>query len=242
MTGHNRLYSASRSSREPLVRPLLALAAALALWTGASAVRAEDLSEEEKTLYYMGTAMEQSLRSFSLSAEELDLVIRGLREAHAGKQLELDRATYHPKAQALGKQRMKKAADAEKLKAHAFIADAAQRKGAIRTESGLIYTEVAPGSGDSPQPTDTVKVQYRGTLRDGTVFDSSEKRGSLFELQLDRVIPCWSEGVSMMKVGGKSTIICPPEIAYGERGSPPVIPGNAALSFEVELLAIKPRE
>jgi FKBP-type peptidyl-prolyl cis-trans isomerase len=239
MTGHNRLYSASRSSRGPLVRPLLALAAALALWTGAGAVRAEDLSEEEKTLYYVGTAMEQSLRSFTLSAEELDLVIRGLREAHAGKQLELDRATYHPKAQALGQQRMKKAAEAEKLKAHAFIAEAAQRKGAIRTESGLIYTEITPGSGDSPQPTDTVTVNYHGTLRDGTVFDSSAKRGGPFEFQLDRVIPCWSEGVSMMKVGGKSIIICPPEIAYGERGSPPVIPGNAALLFEVELIEVK---
>ena len=239
MTCHSRLHSASSPSRGPLVRRLLALAAALALSAGASAGQAEDLSEDEKTLYYMGIAMEQSLRSFTLSDEELELVIRGLREAHTGKQLELERATYHPKLQALGQQRMKKAAEAEKLKAHAFLAEAAQRKGAIRTESGLIYTEITPGSGDSPQPTDTVTVHYHGTLRDGSVFDSSAKRGSPFEFQLDGVIPCWSEGVGMMKVGGKSIIICPPEIAYGERGAPPLIPGNAALSFEVELIEIK---
>jgi FKBP-type peptidyl-prolyl cis-trans isomerase FkpA len=242
MTGHSRLYSASRPSRGPLVRPLLALTAALALSAGAAGVgaaQAEDLSEDEKTLYYMGIAMERSLGTFTLSDEEFELVIRGLREAHAGKQLELDRETYHPKLQELGQQRMKKAAEAEKLKAHAFLAEAAQRANAIRTESGLIYTEITPGSGDSPGPTNTVKVHYNGTLRDGTVFDSSAKRGSPFEFQLDGVIACWSEGVGMMKVGGKSLIVCPPEIAYGERGAPPAIPGNAALSFEVELIEIK---
>jgi FKBP-type peptidyl-prolyl cis-trans isomerase FkpA len=239
MTAHSHLHSASLPSRGPLVRPLLALTAALALCTGAGAVRAEDLSEDEKIFYYMGIAMEQSLQSFTLSHEELEILIRGLREAHAGKQLELERATYHPKIQELGQQRMKKVAEAEKLKAHAFLAEAAQRKGAIRTESGLIYTEIIAGSGDSPQPADTVKVHYQGSLRDGTVFDSSERRGGPFEFPLDRVIPCWSEGVGMMKVRGKSLIICPPEIAYGERGSPPTIPGNAALSFEVELIEIK---
>ncbi len=240
MIGHKRLRSASRSIHGLLVRPLIALTAALALSAGA--VRAEDLSEEEKTLYYMGVAMERNLRPFALSSEEFDLVIRGLREAHAGKQLELDRETYLPKLKEFGEQRMKKAAEAEKLKAHAFLAEAAQRKGAIRTESGLIYTELTAGSGESPQPTDTVMVRYQGTLRDGTVFDSSEKRGGHVEFQLGRVIPCWQEGVGMMKVGGKSSIICPPEIAYGERGSPPRIPGNAALSFEVELIGIKPRD
>jgi FKBP-type peptidyl-prolyl cis-trans isomerase FkpA len=242
MTGHCRLHSASRPSRGPLFRPLLALAAALALSAGAAgagAAQAEDLSEHEKTLYYMGFAMEQNLRSFTLGDEELDILIRGLREAHAGKPLELDHEVYHSKLQELGQQRTKKAAEAEKLKAHAFLAEAAQRANAIRTESGLIYTELTPGSGNSPGSTDTVSVHYKGTLRDGSVFDSSVKHGSPFEFQLDGVLPCWSEGVSMMKVGGKSLIVCPPEIAYGERGAPPVIPGNAALSFEVELIEIK---
>jgi FKBP-type peptidyl-prolyl cis-trans isomerase FkpA len=230
MTGHSRLHSASRPSRGLQLRPLLALTAALALSAGAG--RAEDLSEDQKTFYYMGIAMEQSLRSFTLSAEELDLLIRGLREAHAGEQLALERATYHPKVEALGMQRSKKAA-------HAFLAEAAQIKGAIRTESGLIYIEMMAGSGKSPQPTDTVKVEYQGTLSDASVFDSSAQRGSPFEFPLDQVIPCWSEGVGMMKVGGRSTIICPPEIAYGEEGWPPMIPGNAVLLLEVDLLEIK---
>lgn len=239
MTSHSRFHSASRPSRGPLVGSLLALAAAFALAAGAGAARAEELSEDEKTLYYMGVAMDQSLGSFTLSDAEFELVIRGLREAHAGKQLEIDRDIYHPKLQELGQQRMKQAADAEKLKAHAFLAEAAQKPKAIRTESGLIYTEITPGSGDSPGPTNTVSVHYTGSLRDGSVFDSSVKRDTPFEFQLDGVIDCWSEGVGMMKVGGKSLIVCPPEIAYGERGAPPVIPGNAALSFEVELLEIK---
>jgi FKBP-type peptidyl-prolyl cis-trans isomerase FkpA len=215
----------------------IALAAALALLAGAA--QAEDLTEEETVFYYMGVAMQQGLQPFLLSDAEFELVIRGLREARAGKSRELDRETYHPKLKELGVERMKRAAAAEKVEAHAFLAEAAQRKGAIRTESGLIYTEITPGSGKSPQPTDTVKVHYHGTLRDGSVFDSSVERGGPLEFQLNRVIPCWTEGVGMMKVGGKSLIMCPPEIAYGERGSPPKIPGNAALSFEVELIEIK---
>ena len=116
----------------------------------------------------------------------------------------------------------------------------AQKKGAVRTESGLIYTEITPGSGSSPGPTDTVKIHYQGTLRDGTVFYDSEERGSPDEFELDGdAPPCWREGVSMMKAGGKSLIVCPPELAYGERGAPPVIPGNAALILEVELIEIK---
>ena len=238
MTCYTRLHSASRPTYGKLVRPLLALTAALALCTGAGTTRAEDLSEEEKIFYYMGIAMEQSLQSFTLSDEELDLLIRGLREAHEGKQLELERATYHPKVQELGQQRMKKAAEAEKLKAHAFIAEAAQKKGAIRTESGLIYTEITRGSGDSPQPTDTVSVHYHGTLRDGTVFDSSVDRGTPAEFPLNRVIPCWTEAVQRMQTGEKSRIVCPSDIAYGDSGRPPAIPPGATLIFEVELLEI----
>jgi FKBP-type peptidyl-prolyl cis-trans isomerase len=240
MTDHEHLHSACRSNREPLARSILALAAALVLCTNAGGGgAAEDLSEDEKTFYYMGITAQQNLRAFTLTDEELDLVIRGLRDAHADRQLELDRAIYRPKVEELGKQRWMKAAEAEKPKAHAFLAEAAQKKGALRTESGLIYNEIIPGSGDSPQPTDTVEVNFEGSLRDGTVFDSSERRGGPLEFRLDSVIQCWSEGVSMMKVGGKSLVICPPEIAYGEMGSPPRIPGNAALSFEFELLEIK---
>jgi FKBP-type peptidyl-prolyl cis-trans isomerase FkpA len=108
-----------------------------------------------------------------------------------------------------------------------------------KTASGLEYTELVAGKGASPQATDTVKVHYRGTLMDGKEFDSSYARGQPAEFPLNRVIPCWTEGLQKMKVGGKAKLVCPPSIAYGERGHPPVIPPSATLNFEVELLEIK---
>ena len=119
--------------------------------------------------------------------------------------------------------------------------DFAAAPGAVKTSSGLIYRELRAGSGASPAATDTVKVHYRGTLIDGTEFDSSYKRNEPAEFPLNRVIPCWTEGVQRMKIGGKSQLVCPSAIAYGERGSPPVIPGGATLVFEIELLGIAGR-
>jgi FKBP-type peptidyl-prolyl cis-trans isomerase FkpA len=110
--------------------------------------------------------------------------------------------------------------------------------GSVKTASGLIYRELTPGSGPSPKATDTVKVNYRGKLENGTEFDSSYKRNEPAQFPLNQVIPCWTEGVQMMKVGGKSQLVCPASIAYGEAGRPPVIPGNATLVFEIELLGI----
>jgi FKBP-type peptidyl-prolyl cis-trans isomerase FkpA len=110
--------------------------------------------------------------------------------------------------------------------------------GAQVQSSGLVYFEVEAGSGESPAVTDTVKVHYHGTLANGAVFDSSVARGEPAEFPLNRVIACWTEGVAMMKVGGKAKLVCPPGIAYGDRGAPPSIPGGAVLTFEVELLEI----
>lgn len=120
----------------------------------------------------------------------------------------------------------------------AFLDKAAAEPGAVRTPSGLVYRELRPGNGPSPTAADVVTVQYRGTLTDGTEFDSSYKRGQPAQFPLGQVIPCWTEGVQKMKVGGKAQLVCPSEIAYGERGSPPVIPGGATLVFEIELLGI----
>jgi FKBP-type peptidyl-prolyl cis-trans isomerase FkpA/FKBP-type peptidyl-prolyl cis-trans isomerase FklB len=132
--------------------------------------------------------------------------------------------------------------EAEKKEAAAFLEKAAQEKGAVKTESGLIYVEMKPGSGPSTAATDTVKVHYHGTLRDGTVFDSSVQRGEPATFALNRVVKCWTEGVQKIKVGGKSKLICPAAIAYGDRGSPPKIKPGAALIFEVELLEIVSKE
>ncbi|HEX4275537.1 MAG TPA: FKBP-type peptidyl-prolyl cis-trans isomerase [Bryobacteraceae bacterium] len=119
-----------------------------------------------------------------------------------------------------------------------YLEKAAKEPGAVKTESGLVYRELRPGSGPSPKASDTVKVNYRGTLTDGTEFDSSYKRNEPISFPLRGVIPCWTEGVQRMKVGGKSQLVCPSAIAYGDAGSPPAIPGGATLIFEVELLAI----
>ena len=109
---------------------------------------------------------------------------------------------------------------------------------AVTTESGLIITELTPGTGDHPQSTSVVEVHYHGTFENGKVFDSSVERGKPARFPLNRVIACWTEGVQRMRVGGKSRLVCPPGIAYGKRGSPPQIPPDATLTFEVELLGI----
>ncbi len=116
-----------------------------------------------------------------------------------------------------------------------FLEKAAKEPGAIKTPSGLVYKALQTGMGASPRATDTVRVNYRGTLTDGTEFDSSKEP---YVTPLNRVIPCWTEGVQMMKVGGKAQLVCPSDIAYGPAGSPPVIPPNAVLVFQVELLGI----
>ena len=106
------------------------------------------------------------------------------------------------------------------------------------TASGLQITELRAGTGESPTANDSVMVHYHGTFEDGSVFDSSVDRGEPAQFPLRRVIPCWTEGLQLMKVGGKSRLVCPPGIAYGERGAPPTIPPNSTLTFEVELLKV----
>ena len=120
----------------------------------------------------------------------------------------------------------------------AVTAAAAKEAGAVVTPSGLVYRSLKDGTGASPGATDKVKVHYRGTFPDGKEFDSSYKRNEAIEFPLNGVIPCWTEGVQRMKVGGKAKLTCPSAIAYGSRGAGGVIPPNATLLFEVELLAI----
>ena len=111
--------------------------------------------------------------------------------------------------------------------------------GKTSSASGLTITHITEGSGASPTATDMVRVHYHGTFPDGKVFDSSVERGKPASFPLNRVIPCWTEGLQQMQVGGKAKLVCPPSIAYGTRGAPPRIPPNATLHFEVELLAIQ---
>lgn len=120
----------------------------------------------------------------------------------------------------------------------AVASAAAKEAGAMVTSTGLVYRSLKDGTGASPSASDKVKVHYRGTFPDGKEFDSSYKRGEPIEFPLSGVIPCWTEGVQRMKIGGKAKLTCPASIAYGARGAGSVIPPNATLLFEVELLAI----
>ncbi len=126
-------------------------------------------------------------------------------------------------------------------KPSAFAQRAAKEPGAVVTASGLVFRELRAGDGAQPLPTDLVRVHYRGTLAGGKEFDSSYKRGQIAAFTLDSVIPCWTEGVQRMRVGAKAVLTCPPEIAYGASGSPPAVPANATLRFEVELFGIMGR-
>jgi FKBP-type peptidyl-prolyl cis-trans isomerase FkpA len=119
------------------------------------------------------------------------------------------------------------------------IDKAAKEKGAVKTASGMVYRSIKNGRGKSPSASRTVEVNYRGTLTNGKEFDSSYKRNQSIKFPLSGVIPCWTEGVQMMKVGGKARLVCPPELAYGSRGAGQDVPPNATLIFEVELLDIK---
>ena len=203
-----------------------------------TAASPEPKTEEEKTIYALGLAISRNLSQFNLTPDELELVKAGLTDGVLGKEKKVDIETYGPKLQELAKSRASAAAAEEKKKGQAFLDKAAAEPGAVKTKSGLIYSEIKPGTGDSPKATDKVKVHYHGTLIDGTVFDSSVQRGQPATFPLNGVIPCWTEGVQMMKVGGKSKLICPSDIAYGDRGSPPTIKPGATLVFEVELLEI----
>jgi FKBP-type peptidyl-prolyl cis-trans isomerase FkpA len=194
--------------------------------------------DERQVLETLGTMLWKNLQTFDLSPEELAVVQQGLSAAAAGKTGEPDLAAMSPKIDAFRRARVEKRAALEKERGRAYLDQQAARPGAVRTESGLVYLETAAGSGDSPTPEDTVKVHYRGTLVDGTEFDSSFKREQPAEFPLGRVVKCWTEGLQKMKPGGKATLVCPSDLAYGDRGRPSIPPG-ATLVFEVELLEVK---
>jgi FKBP-type peptidyl-prolyl cis-trans isomerase len=196
-------------------------------------------TEDEKTIYALGLLLSDSLKAYSLTPAELEVLKAGLMDGATGKEPKVNAQDYRQKLQQLAQDRAAAIAEKEKKEAVSFLEQAAKEKGAVKTESGLIYVELTPGTGDGPKETDRVKVHYHGTLRDGTVFDSSVERNTPATFPLNRVIKCWTEGVQKMKVGGKSKLICPSDIAYGDRGAPPKIKPGAPLIFEVELIAIE---
>jgi FKBP-type peptidyl-prolyl cis-trans isomerase FkpA len=204
-----------------------------------TSIEAQNLqTDQDKTFYALGLAIGSNVKDFKLTAAELALVTAGLSDSVLGKPAKVDLNTYGPKLQGIATERAAQAATVEKQAAGAFIAERAKEPGAQRSASGMIYIPVKEGTGANPAATSTVKVHYHGTLRDGTVFDSSVQRGQPISFPLNGVIPCWTEGVQKMKVGGKAKLVCPSDTAYGDQGQGP-IPGGATLVFEVELLEIE---
>lgn len=199
-------------------------------------------SDEQKILYAIGLSVSKSLYVFSLTPAELDMVVQGLKDGQTGKKSEIDFAQYTGKIQELAKARRKALGESQVAAGKDFLDKATKEKGATKTASGMVYTSLTEGKGNSPKADDIVKVNYRGTLIDGREFDSSYKRGKPLEFKLDNVIACWVEGVQKMKPGGKSKLVCPPNLAYGENGSGEMILPGATLAFEVELLEVKPAE
>ena len=195
-------------------------------------------TDDQKTLYALGLILGRNVKGFNLSASELQTVEAGMTDEALGKKPKVELEQYGPKVNQLRNKRMSAKAEDEKKKGKAFEDKAAQEPGAERTPSGLVFKSLGGGSGESPKNTDTVKVNYKGTLIDGTEFDSSYKRGQPAEFPLMGVIPCWTEGLQKMKVGEKARLVCPSNIAYGDQGRPPTIPGGATLVFEVELVGI----
>ncbi len=206
---------------------------------GPAPASAELKTDDDKTFYVIGTMLGRNLAGFALTPQELALVEKGLEDAAGKKKPQVEAETYMPKVQELAKARMTAAANIEKEKAKSFADAAAQEPGAVRLPSGVVYKSLKPGTGAQPSAESTVKVHYTGTLTDGTEFDSSVKRGQPAEFPLNGVIKCWTEGVQKMKVGEKAKLVCPSDVAYGDQGRPPQIPGGATLVFEVELLEVK---
>ena len=220
---------------------ILTLAAGLFLLAAPLWAASDPANDDQKTLYALGLALSQSIGTFSLTEAELDMVKNGMTDGVLKRSPKVDLQTFGPKIQQLQQARLALVAEGEKKAGAAFTAKAATEKGSIKTESGIVITPIKPGTGATPKATDTVKVHYHGTLTDGTVFDSSIKRGEPATFPLDKVIKCWTEKVQQIKVGGKSRLICPSNLAYGDASPPgsPIKPGST-LIFEVELLEIVP--
>ena len=198
-------------------------------------------TEDEKTLYTLGMILGRNLGTFNLTADELEFVKSGLTDMVLKKEHQVDLDKYGPKVDALARKRGQERVAVEKEQSKTFLDKAGRESGAVVTPSGLVFRTVTPGTGEIPKPTDRVSVQYEGRLTDGTVFDSTKKRGGVAAtFPLNGVIKCWTEGVGRMKVGEKAVLTCPSTIAYGDSGRPPTIPGGATLVFDVELVSIAP--
>lgn len=208
--------------------------------TSAFAAAPEPTTDEQKTLYALGLAINQSLNNFTLNEAEFEIVKSGITDGFFKRPPKVDLQAYGIKISQLQEARALVIAEAEKKAGAAFIAKVAAESGAKKTESGAVLKTIKEGNGATPKVTDMVKMHYQGTLIDGTVFDSSAKQGEPAMLRVSEMSKCWLEGMQQIKVGGKSKLVCPSSLAYRDKGLPPLIRPGATLVFEIELLEIVP--
>ena len=221
--------AAAKPAAKPAVKPAKKAAA-----SSADGLKTDD----ERTFYSYGYKLGQNLSPLSPSEGEARAISQGLRDAAGGKGAAVNVQLYLPKVSEMAQTRMSVKSDAEKKKGAAFVEKYKAEPGVSPITGGGYIKTLTAGTGAMPGADDTVKVNYRGTLIDGTEFDSSYKRNEPTSFPLKGVIPCWTNGVAQMKVGGKSKLVCPSDVAYGDSGHPPVIPGGATLVFEIELLDV----
>jgi FKBP-type peptidyl-prolyl cis-trans isomerase FkpA len=219
-----------------VVRVILGLALLMALPAWASDVTLK--SDDEKMMYLIGVVTARNLGVYDFNEAELAIVEEGLKDATLSRPLKMDIQIDTKKSNEFLKRRKKQSAAAEKKASEEFLKKAATEQNMVVKKSGLLYKEIKPGKGEHPSDLGTFKVKYRGMLRDGSVFDSTDAPKAPVTYSTGQLVPCWDEAIRLMSPGGKSRFICPPELAYGEKGNMPMIKPWAALVFEVELLEV----
>lgn len=232
------------------------IGAILALWSGTSlagglaapsttnsgepsAIAQEELpTADARTLYTLGQLISRTLEGFSLTPQELAWVKSGLDDGVLRRSPKVDLAAEAAALPALQESRRTATLQRERTTGAAYLSAALQQPGVQRHASGLVMQPLAVGAGETPSALDHVNVHYEGKLIDGTVFESSRQHGKPATLPVRGVIPCWSEALQAMRVGGRSRVICPAELAYGDKGSPPAVKPGATLVFDIELLGV----
>jgi len=198
-------------------------------------------TDDEKSFYTIGFSWGEKLKGLNISEREFKALMKGAQASVDEKKPEVDLKVYGEKIAQMAKIRSESSTHGEKESGKKFIAEylKANTK-AKQTASGLVYEIIKEGTGKQPTGSDTVEVHYHGTLTNGTVFDSSVKRNKTISFPLNRVIRGWTEGLQLVKEGGKIKLVIPSDLAYGNAGAPPAIPGGATLIFEVELFKVNP--